>query len=71
MSDRTAFPDDEAIEVLIKTVETVDFGLSSLAVDLKNGKAKNAELKVKVLKSIIRCDMKGLLGIKDEDEADA
>lgn len=70
MNTRTHFPDDEAIEVLINTLESIDSGLSHLAFSLEKGDLKLARLGVATLKFILRHNMIDVLGIKDEESAE-
>lgn len=67
MNTRTAVPDDEAIDVLLETLEIVDYRLSQLARTLKTGEVKNAEIAVKTMRFIIRCNVIDFLGIEGAD----
>ena len=63
MNRRTALPNDEALEVLLDVIKTVDSQLRNVARDLNERQCALAELRVDALRRIIRYHAFSPLGI--------
>lgn len=61
-------PEDEAFEVLLGAIETVDFMVSLALSAFKAGDMEDVKRKLHILRFLIRHNVIGLLGIKDGEE---
>ena len=65
MPNRTALPDDEALEVLIDVIKAVDYQLRNIASDLDKRECALAELRVDALTRLVRYLAFSPLGLDD------
>ncbi len=65
MPNRTALPDDEALEVLIDVIKAVDYQLRNIASDLDERECALAELRVDALTRLVRYHAFSPLGLDD------
>ncbi len=67
MNRRTALPNDEALEVLLDVIKTVDSQLRNVARDLNERQCALAELRVDALRRLIRYHAFSPLGIGEAE----
>lgn len=68
MNQRIPGPDDEALEVLLDAIETVDYIAFRALIAVDDGDMETVKRKLHRLRSLIRHNVIGLLGIKDGDD---
>jgi hypothetical protein len=68
MTPRIPGPDDEALEVLLDAIETVDYMACRALTAANAGDMEAVKRKLHILRFLIRHNVIGLLGIKDGED---
>lgn len=68
MTPRIPGPDDEALEVLLDAIETVDYTACRALTAANAGDMEAVKRKLHILRFLIRHNVIGLLGIKDGED---
>ena len=68
MTPRIPGPEDEALEVLLDAIETVDYMACRALTAAKAGDMEAVKRKLHILRFLIRHNVIGLLGIKNGED---
>ncbi|MBF0975264.1 MAG: hypothetical protein HXK27_04235 [Atopobium sp.] len=68
MNQRIPGPEDEALEVLLDAIETVDYMACRALTAANAGDMEAVKRKLHILRFLIRHNVIGLLGIKDGED---